>query len=81
MITTTTDEEVFTDDETRFVSSWIDTSREQSLAILKARAKGPRFIDRRDLPVWQAAMSALKYKKAILNTRPNGFSTWPNTFH
>jgi hypothetical protein len=61
---------VFADDETRFVSSWIDTSREQSWAILKARAKGPKVIDRRDLPVWQTAMSALKYKKGDFEHPP-----------
>jgi hypothetical protein len=64
VITTTTDEEVFADDETRFVSCWIDISREQSLAILEARARGPKTIDRRDLPIWRAAMSLLKYNKA-----------------
>jgi hypothetical protein len=70
VITTTTDEEVFADDETRFVSGWIDTSSEQSLAILEARAKGPKAIDRRDLPVWQAAMSALKRKKGDFEHPP-----------
>lgn len=63
VITTTTDDQVFADDETRFLSCHIDTSAKQSLAILRARAKGPRFIDRSDLPVWQAAMSALKCGK------------------
>jgi len=70
VITTTTDDVVFADDETRFLSSWIDTSPEQSLAILKARAKGPKVIDRRDIAVWQAAMSALKYKKGDFEHPP-----------
>lgn len=63
VMTTTTDEEVFPDDETRFLSCHIDTSPEQSLAILRARAGGPELIDRSDLSVWQAAMSALKCGK------------------
>lgn len=63
VITTTTDDEVFADDETRFLSCHIDTSPGQSLAILRARAKGTKIIDEHDLPVWQAAMSALKCGK------------------
>jgi len=63
VLTTTTDEEVFADDETRFLSCHIDTSPEQSLAILRARAKGTKIIDEQDLPVWQAAMSQLKCGK------------------
>src|SRR5580704_17998911 len=70
VITTTTDQEVFADDETRFVSCWIDISREQSLAILEARARGPKTIDRRDLPIWRAAMSLLKYKKGDFEHPP-----------
>jgi hypothetical protein len=56
VLTTTTDDVVFEDDETRFLSCWTDTSPEQSLAIMKARARGPRVIDRKDVPVWQAAI-------------------------
>jgi hypothetical protein len=70
VITTTTDEEVFADDETRFLSCWIDISREQSLAILEARARGPKTIDRRDLPIWRAAMSLLKYNKGDFEHPP-----------
>ena len=39
VITTTTDEKVFADDETRFLSCQIDTSPQQTLRILRASAK------------------------------------------
>ena len=70
VITTTTDDVVFEDDETRFLSCWTDTSPEQSLAIMKARAKGPKVIDRSDILAWQAAMSALKCKKGDFEHPP-----------
>lgn len=63
VITTTTDEQVFADDETRFLFCYIDTSPGQSLAILRARAKVPKVIDRSDLPLWQGSMSSLKSGK------------------
>jgi len=68
--TTTPDETVFPDDLTRFVPCWIDTTPEQSLAILKARAQGPKAIDRSDLPIWQAAMSDLKPTKGDFGHPP-----------
>jgi DNA invertase Pin-like site-specific DNA recombinase len=53
-MTTTTDEEVFADDETRFLSCWIDTSPEQNLAVLRARAQSAKFIDRSDVLLFWA---------------------------
>lgn len=70
VLTTTTNDVVFEDDETRFLSCWTDTSPEQSLAIMKARAKRHNVIDRKDLSVWQAAMSALKLTKGDFEHPP-----------
>ena len=61
VMTTTTDEHVFADDETRFLSCHIDISRKQNLAILRARAKRAKHIDENELQLWRAAISALKF--------------------
>jgi hypothetical protein len=71
VLSTTTEEKVFPDDEARFLSLWVDDSPRQNLAILKARAKGPRVADSRDLPVWQTAMSLLKCKKGDFEHPPD----------
>jgi len=60
VLTTTTDDKVFADDETRFLSVWIDESPDQTLAILKAQVCGRKAINYRDLPVWRTALSLLK---------------------
>jgi hypothetical protein len=70
VLSTTTDEKVFEDDETRFLSIFIDLSRAQSRAIVLARARGPRNPDCSDLPVWQRAMSLLVYKKGDFEHPP-----------
>jgi hypothetical protein len=62
VLTTTTDQKVFADDETRFLSLWADESPDQSLAIVVAKATGAAAIDRRDIPVWQLAMSLLIFR-------------------
>jgi hypothetical protein len=63
VLSTTTDNKVFADDETRFLSTWVDESADQSRKIVVARARKRRLANRSDLPVWQKAMSMLKYKK------------------
>jgi hypothetical protein len=70
VLSTTTDEEVFADDETRFLSIWVDESSAQSRAILLARARRPLNPDYSDLPVWQRAMSMLVYKKGDFEHPP-----------
>jgi len=60
VLTTTTDEEVFEDDETRFLSIWADESPDQTRAILVSKASAPSKYDRDDLAVWQKAMALLK---------------------
>jgi hypothetical protein len=63
VLSTTTDQFVFEDDETRFLSILVDFSAEQNRRIVLARSRKPQTSDCRDLPVWQKATSLLKYKK------------------
>jgi hypothetical protein len=70
VITTTTDEEVYPDDESRFQSLHCDCSSAQSRAVVLARAKGGTTVDSRDLPVWQMAMSMIRCKKDDFNNPP-----------
>ncbi len=71
VLTTTTDQKVYPDDETRFLSIWADESPEQNLAILIARAEGTKAIDPGDLPVWQLATSIIAYKKGDFDNPPS----------
>jgi energy-coupling factor transporter ATP-binding protein EcfA2 len=68
--TTTPDEKVFEDDSTRFLITEVDASRSQNLAIVTARALEPKSVDRKDLPIWQTAMSLLTYKKGDFEHPP-----------
>jgi energy-coupling factor transporter ATP-binding protein EcfA2 len=70
VLSTTTDEKVFEDDETRFQSLFVDISPAQSRAIVLARARGPRDPDCSDLPVWQRAMSLLVYTNGDFENPP-----------
>jgi hypothetical protein len=63
VLTTTTDDKVFADDETRFLSLWVDESPVQTLAILTAQATGRKAVSLRDLPLWRAAMSLMTSRK------------------
>jgi len=70
VLTTTTDEEVFEDDATRFLAITVDESPKQNRAIVLSRARGPRIPDCSDLPVWQRAMSLVAYKKGDFEHPP-----------
>ncbi len=70
VLSTTTDEKVFEDDETRFQSLFVDISPAQNRAIFLARARGPRNPNCSDLPVWQRAMSLLLYTKGDFEHPP-----------
>jgi hypothetical protein len=70
VLTTTTDEAVYPDDETRFLSIWSDESAEQSRAIVVARAAGPTIPDRSDLPLWRLATSLIAWKSGDFETPP-----------
>jgi len=62
VLTTTTDEEIFPDDASRFLALHVDDSPKQNRAIVLARARKPRTVTLGDLPSWQAAMAKLKPK-------------------
>lgn len=70
VLSTTTEMEIFTDDENRFLSSSMDVSPAQNRAINVARARTPRNPDVSDLPVWQKAMSLLVYTKGDFEHSP-----------
>jgi hypothetical protein len=70
VLSTTTDEKVFADDETRFLSIWVDERPAQNLRIVLSRARRPRTPDCSDLPVWQRAMSLLACKKGDFEHPP-----------
>jgi hypothetical protein len=70
VLSTTTDKKVFPDDEARFLSTWVDDSPEQNLAVVTARAKRPKIWDSRDLPIWRAATSLLVYQAGDFGIYP-----------
>ncbi len=70
VLTTTTDDRVFADDETRFQSIWVDESPKQTLAILSAQAARPRHVDHGDLQVWRTALSMLVPRKRDFKNPP-----------
>jgi hypothetical protein len=70
VLSTTTDKNVYPDDETRFLSLSVDLSPAQSRAIVRARARRPLIPDCSDLPIWQKAMSLLVYKKGDFEHPP-----------
>lgn len=70
VLTTTTDERVFADDETRFLSVWVDESSKQTLAILTAQAGRPKRVNYRELRVWRTAMSLLVRRKDDFRNPP-----------
>jgi hypothetical protein len=70
VLSTTTDDKVFPDDETRFLSTWVDESADQSRRIVIALARKRHIANRSDLPVWQKAVSMLKYKKGDFEHPP-----------
>jgi len=63
VLTTTTQDRVFADDETRFLSVWADETPSQTLAVLKAKATKTKAMAPADLETWRKAMSLLKIRK------------------
>jgi hypothetical protein len=55
IFTTTTEGKVFVDDETRFLSIWIDDSPQQSLAVMQAQLSSAASAEEPGLPVWHEA--------------------------
>jgi hypothetical protein len=70
VLTTTTDEKVFSDDETRFLSVWVDESPKQTLAIVRAQASVPKSVDFRELRAWRTALSFLTCRKGDFRHPP-----------
>ena len=70
VLSTTTEKKVFADDETRFLSSYVDDSPEQNLAIVTARAKGPQITNSSDVHIWRAAMSLLSCRAGDFEQHP-----------
>jgi len=62
VITTTTDDKVYQDDETRFLSLHADSSAAQSLAIVKAAVHRIRSKIAPALSVWRTALSLVKQR-------------------
>jgi len=62
VLTTTTDDVVYPDDESRFASLFADERPSQTRAILVSKASAPISSTHDDLAVWQKAMSLLKRK-------------------
>ena len=59
VITTTTDDKVFEDDETRFLSAHVTGTPEQTQRILKVQATGKKALKPVDLELWRTATSML----------------------
>jgi hypothetical protein len=70
VLTTTTDEEIFPDDASRFLALHVDDSPKQNRAIVLARARKPKTINSGDLPAWQRAMAKLKCKASDFQRPP-----------
>lgn len=67
VLTATTRDRVFADDETRFLSVSIDESAKQTLAILKSEFKGTLSAKEPPLPVWHEAVRLIgKCKRQVV---------------
>jgi hypothetical protein len=69
ILSTTTQNSVLPDDESRFLSIWADTSEEQTREILLARAKGTKPDDS-DLEVWQMVTALIRYQDQDFQNSP-----------
>lgn len=67
VLTTTTESKVFADDETRFLSVWIDDSPQQTLAVMEAQVHSDIGEGKSDLAVWQEAIRLVgRYRNRVL---------------
>lgn len=73
VLTTTTESKVFTDDETRFLSAWIDDSPQQTLAIMEAQVSSATVADSYSLAVWQEALRLIGHQHVTFQF-PSWFS-------
>lgn len=70
VMSTTTDEKVFADDEARFLSTWVDDSPEQNLAVMIATTKRPKTRSSKDLAMWRTATSLIAFKAGDFEMHP-----------
>ena len=74
VITTTTEDRVFEDDETRFLSLWVDRSVKQTRAILRAQARPSSAPNAHTLAVYRRAVQILLQHKVVCEI-PTWFKT------
>jgi hypothetical protein len=70
VLTTTTDQEIYPDDSTRFLSLDADESAEQNLRIVLASAAAPKGSGVRDLDAWRESTSLLLSKRLDFENPP-----------
>jgi predicted transcriptional regulator len=71
VVTSTTERTVFADDESRFLSLWVNESPEQTLAIVKAELSPRVDLDARELATWRTVTETL-----LNSSRSFEFTTW-----
>lgn len=71
VLTTTTDEVVYADDESRFLSVYANEGAAQTRAILVAKASAQTGKKESDLPIWRKAMSMLRPKAHDFRNPPD----------
>jgi energy-coupling factor transporter ATP-binding protein EcfA2 len=74
VITTTTEDRVFEDDETRFLSVWVDQSGEQTRAILRAEVRPSHGINSEKFRTYRRAVEVL-LKHKVSCRMPQWFET------
>lgn len=72
VLTSTTEDNIFEDDATRFLTIRIDETSAQSLAVLKAELAGEKEAVEPPVEVWQQAIRLLTDR----NTKPFSFPSW-----
>jgi len=70
VITTTTEDEIFEDDETRFLSLWVDASPKQTQAILLSSVRKLNPSDKKSLEVFKRAIQILFESKVTYEIPP-----------
>ena len=74
MITTTTADTIFEDDETRFLSLWVDQSERQTRAILRSELESSSKVDARRVQIVQYAVEMIRVREVTVEL-PEWFKT------
>lgn len=72
-ISTTTQNRLKIDDETRHISIWIDESQQQTREIVRAYARATTGLSRRELETWRAVYRLLKKRIGVTIVLPEWF--------